>query len=174
MVGEAVNDYKTGIIETEEVSHECKVEIPVDAHLPENYVNSERLRLDIYRRLADVKDPSEIKPIEEELIDRFGEMPEQVISLIQVATLRASARKLGIQELIVQAKNLKIAPIKLPESKQLMMQRVFPGSMYKGATNVALVALPAKKWSPLGEKTELGDTSLIAWATSVLQQLTGK
>ena len=34
MVGEAVNDYKTGIVETEEISHECKIEIPVDAHLP--------------------------------------------------------------------------------------------------------------------------------------------
>ena len=174
MVGEAVNDYKTGIIETEEISHECKIEIPVDAHLPEEYVDSERLRLDIYRRLADVKDPIEIKPIEEELIDRFGPLPEPVVALIQVATLRASARKLGIQEMIQQGKNLRISPIKLPESKQLKMQRIYPGSMYKGATNVALIALPAQEWSPLGEKTKLRDTSVIAWATSVLQELTGK
>jgi transcription-repair coupling factor (superfamily II helicase) len=174
MVGEAVNDYKTGIIETEEISHECKIEIPVDAHLPENYVDSERLRLDIYRRLADVKDPVEIKPIEEELIDRFGSLPEPVVALIQVATLRASARKLGIQEMIQQGKNLRISPIKLPDSKQIKMQRIYPGSMYKGATNVALIALPAQEWSPLGEKTKLRDTSVIAWATSVLQELTGK
>jgi transcription-repair coupling factor (superfamily II helicase) len=174
MVGEAVNDYKTGIIETDEISHECKIEIPVDAHLPEEYVDSERLRLDVYRRLADVKDPIEIKPIEEELIDRFGPLPEPVVALIQVATLRASARKLGIQEMIQQGKNLRISPIKLPESKQLKMQRIYPGSMYKGATNVALIALPAQEWSPLGEKTKLRDTSVIAWATSVLQELTGK
>ncbi|MFM1757577.1 MAG: hypothetical protein RL193_154 [Actinomycetota bacterium] len=174
MVGEAVNDYKTGIVETEEVSHECKIEIPVDAHLPEDYVDSERLRLDIYRRLADVKEPIEIKPIEEELIDRFGPLPDSVIALIQVATLRASARKLGIREMIQQGKNLRISPIKLPESKQLKLQRIYPGSMYKGATNVALVALPAQEWSPLGEKTKLRDTSVIAWATSVLQELLGK
>jgi transcription-repair coupling factor (superfamily II helicase) len=174
MVGEAVNDYKTGIVETEEVSHECKIEIPVDAHLPEDYVDSERLRLDIYRRLADVKEPIEIKPIEEELIDRFGPLPDSVIALIQVATLRASARKLGIREMIQQGKNLRISPIKLPESKQLKLQRLYPGSMYKGATNVALVALPAQEWSPLGEKTKLRDTSVIAWATSVLQELLGK
>jgi transcription-repair coupling factor (superfamily II helicase) len=174
MVGEAVNDYKSGIIETEEISHECKIEIPVDAHLPEDYVDSERLRLDIYRRLAEVSDPLEIKPIEEELIDRFGPLPEPVIALIQVATLRASARKLGIREMIQQGKNLRISPIKLPESKQLKMQRIYPGSMYKGATNVALIALPTPDWSPLGEKTKLRDTSVIAWATSVLQELTGK
>jgi transcription-repair coupling factor (superfamily II helicase) len=174
MVGEAVIDYKTGIVETEEISHECKIEIPVDAHLPEDYVDSERLRLDIYRRLADVKEPAEVKPIEEELIDRFGPLPEPVSLLIQVATLRASARKLGIRELIQQGKNLKIAPIKLPESKQLKLQRLYPGSMYKGATNVALVALPAQEWSPLGERAQLRDTSVIAWATSVIQELTGK
>ena len=171
MVGEAVNDYKTGIVETEEVSHECKIEIPVDAHLPEEYVDSERLRLDVYRRLADVKDPMEIKPIEEELIDRFGPLPEPVIALIQVAVLRASARKLGIHEMIQQGKNLRISPIKLPESKQLKLQRIYPGSMYKSGTNVALIALPAKQWSPLGESSKLRDTSVIAWATSVLQEL---
>lgn len=174
MVGEAVHDFKSGIIETEEISHECKIEIPVDAHLPESYIDSERLRLDIYRRLADVKDPSEIKAIEEELVDRFGAYPKVVTSLIQVATLRATARKLGIQELIMHGKNLKISPIKLAESRQLRMQRIYPGSLYKGGTNVALIAIPSQEWSPLGDKAKLRDTSLIAWATAVLQDLTGK
>ena len=174
MVGDAVIDYKSGFIETDEISHECKIEIPVDAHLPEDYVDSERLRLDIYRRLADVKDPVEIKPIEDELIDRFGPTPTPVSLLLQVATLRASARKLGIQEVIQQGKNLKISPIKLPESKQLKLQRLYPGSLYKGGTNVALVALPAQQWSPLGERAQLRDTSVIAWATSVIQELTSK
>ncbi len=174
MVGEAVIDFKSDYVVTDEISHECKIEIPVDAHLPEEYVDSERLRLDIYRRLADVKDPADIKPIEDELIDRFGALPAQVSLLLQVATLRASARKLGIQEVIQQGKNLKISPIKLPESKQLKLQRLYPGSLYKGGTNVALVALPAQQWSPLGEKAQLRDTSVIAWATSVIQELTSK
>ena len=64
--------------------------------------------------------------------------------------------------------------LELAESKQLKMQRIYPGSLYKGATNVALIALPAQQWSPLGDKAKLRDTSLIAWATSVLQELTGK
>jgi transcription-repair coupling factor (superfamily II helicase) len=76
--------------------------------------------------------------------------------------------------MIQQGKNLRISPIKLPESKQLKLQRLYPGSMYKGVTNVALVALPAAEWSPLGDKPKLRDTSVIAWATSVLQELTGK
>jgi transcription-repair coupling factor (superfamily II helicase) len=122
--------------------------------------------------LADVKEFEDIKSIEDELRDRFGEIPEATQSLIQVATLRLSAKKLGIQEMIYQGKYMKITPLKLPESKELKLQRLYPGSIYKGATNVALVALPAKEWAPLGERSNLRDNSVIAWATSVLQQLT--
>ena len=179
MVGEAVNDYKInykkGIVENVEQSHDCKIEIPVAAHLPDSYVDSERLRLDIYRRLAQVNDPSEVKAIEDELIDRFGALPTPTQLLLQVANLKAIARKYGIREIIGQGKNLRIAPIKLPESKLLKMQRIFPGSLYKTNTqsgeNVALIALPAEKWSPLGETSKLRDNSIIAWTTMVLQEL---
>ena len=171
MVGEAVNDYKKGIVDSVEEPQDCKIEIPVAAHLPESYVNSERLRLDLYRRLAEVKDANEVKSIEEELIDRFGELPKSAELLLQVATLKATARKFGIKEIISHGKNLRISPLKLPESKILKMQRIFPGSIYKGGTNVALVALPAEKWSPLGETSKLRDNSIIAWATTVLQEL---
>jgi len=173
MVGEAVNDFKKGIIENVETSHECKIEIPVDAHLPENYIDSERLRLDIYRRLAEVTDVKEVKIIEEELVDRFGEIPKPVELLIQVAILRTTARNLGIREIVMQGKNLRISPIKLPESRILRMQRLYPGSLYKAATNVALVALPSEKWSPLGETSKLRDNSILAWATNVLHELLG-
>ena len=175
MVGEAVNDYKKGIVENIKQSHDCKIEIPVAAHLPDTYVDSERLRLDIYRRLAEVNDPGEVKAIEEELIDRFGPLPNPTQLLLQVAILKATARKYGIREIISQGKNLRISPIKLPESKLLKMQRIFPGSLYKtntqGGGNVALIALPAEKWSPLGETSKLRDNSIIAWTTMVLQEL---
>ena len=60
MVGEAVHDYKAGIIETDEKNHECKVELPVNAHLSQEYVPGERLRLDLYRRLADVRSKEDV------------------------------------------------------------------------------------------------------------------
>jgi transcription-repair coupling factor (superfamily II helicase) len=140
MVGDAVNDFKKGIVESEEISHECKIEIPVDAHLPDSYINSERLRLDIYRRLAEANKAEEILAIKEELIDRFGELPEPVELLLQVAILRSKARNLGVREVISQGKAMRISPVKLPDSRVLKMQRLYPGSLYKGATNVALIA----------------------------------
>ena len=173
MVGEAVNDYKTGIIDKEEESHECKVELPVNAHLGESYVPGERLRLDLYRRLADVAKPEDVQSIREELLDRFGELPEEAVALLAVAQLRALAKSQGIHEVVATGKFLRLSPISLPESRQLRLARIYPGSIYKGPTNTALVTLPKNPaWNPSNPTAEIVDTSLLTWVTGVVNQLT--
>lgn len=174
MVGEAVNDYKTGFIETEEKNHECKVELPINAHLAEIYVPGERLRLDLYRRLADVRTSADVESIREELVDRFGELPQEAQSLLQVAQLRASAKALGVREVVAAGKFLRISPLVLPESKQLRLNRLFPGSLYKSATNTVMIAIPrAAAWTPTAQGSQLiGDTSLLEWAAKSLDELT--
>jgi transcription-repair coupling factor (superfamily II helicase) len=173
MVGEAVNDYKTGIIDKEEEVHECKVELPVNAHLSETYVPGERLRLDLYRRLADVAKPEDVQAIREELLDRFGELPEEAIALLAVAQLRALAKSHGIHEVVASGKFLRLTPLTLPESRQLRLNRLYPGSLYKGPTRTVLVTLPKNPaWSPSKPAAEIVDTSLLTWVTEVVDQLT--
>lgn len=173
MVGEAVNDYKTGIIDKEEEVHECKVELPVNAHLSEIYVPGERLRLDLYRRLADVAKPDDVQAIREELLDRFGELPEEAVALLAVAQLRALAKSHGIHEVVASGKFLRLTPLTLPESRQLRLTRLHPGSIYKGQTRTALVTLPKNpSWSPTRPAAEIVDTSLLTWVTEVVDQLT--
>ena len=172
MVGEAVQEYKTGIIETEEKISECKVELPINAHLSSDYVPGERLRLDLYRRLADVKSPADVSSIEAELLDRFGELPEEAKALLGVAALRAQAKAVKLTEVVVQGKFLRLAPLVLPESRQLRLTRLYPGSLYKGAASTVLVALPkATSWNPSQNAPEIVDTSLLAWVVEVLTQL---
>jgi transcription-repair coupling factor (superfamily II helicase) len=173
MVGEAVNDYKTGIIDKEEEVHECKVELPVNAHLSEIYVPGERLRLDLYRRLADVAKPEDVQGIREELLDRFGELPEEAVALLAVAQLRALAKSHGIHEVVASGKFLRLTPLTLPESRQLRLARLHPGSIYKGPTRTVLVTLPKNPaWSPSQPAAEIVDTSLLTWVTEVVDQLT--
>ncbi len=173
MVGEAVNDYKTGIIDKEEEVHECKVELPINAHLSELYVPGERLRLDLYRRLADVAKPEDVQSIREELLDRFGELPEEAQALLAVAQLRALAKSHGIREVVATGKFLRLAPLTLPESRQLRLTRLYPGSLYKGPTRTALVTLPKNPaWNPSKPTAEIVDTSLLTWVTEVVDQLT--
>ena len=173
MVGEAVNDYKTGFIETEEKNLECKVELPINAHLAESYVPGERLRLDLYRRLADVAKPADVQSIREELLDRFGELPEEANALLAVAQLRALAKSHGIREVVATGKFLRLAPLTLPESRQLRLARLYPGSLYKGPTRTALITLPKNPaWNPSKPVAEIVDTSLLTWVTEVVDQLT--
>ncbi|MCX6429871.1 MAG: transcription-repair coupling factor [Actinobacteria bacterium] len=172
MVGEAVQDYKSGLMEVEEKSSECKVELPINAHLSHEYVPGERLRLDLYRRLADATSAAVVEEIGIELVDRFGELPQEASALLGVAQLRALAKERKLTEVVLQGKYLRIGPAKLPESLQLRLTRLYPGSLYKSAINIALIATPtAKNWGPSSEPAPMVDTSLLAWATEAIQNL---
>ena len=172
MVGEAVSEFKTGFIKDErEEAKECKVELPITAHIPTNYVEAERLRLDLYRRIADTKNAEELKLIEEELKDRFGALPNECETLLKVADLRNRAKELELQEVVLQGKFLRLSPVKLPESATLRLNRIYPGSLVKMATSTVLVArATGPNWS---QDEEIGDTSLLDWTNEVLTNLLG-
>ena len=86
--------------------------------------------------------------------------------------MRAQAKALKLTEVVVQGKLLRLSPLALPESKQLRLARVYPGSIYKATTNTVLVALPiAAVWNPSANTPEIVDTSLLAWVVEALNQL---
>ena len=89
LIGEAVADFRG---ETSDVPAEIKIELPVDAHLPHDYVPGERLRLEAYKKLAAVESDAGVDEIEAELRDRYGAPPEPVRNLLEVARLRVVAR----------------------------------------------------------------------------------
>jgi len=169
MVADAVDEFKTGYFEDKPKNVECKVELPINAHLPVSYIESERLRLDLYRRIADAQSDAALSEIKSELIDRFGEIPQPGIELLAVAALRLYAKSLGLTDIAFSGKHLRLTPIQLPESAQIKLARVFPGSIYKSATQILLVARPSSpNWI---ESAPIGDTSTLAWVDSVLKEL---
>ena len=169
MVADAVDEFKTGYFEEKPKNVECKVELPINAHLPVSYIESERLRLDLYRRIADAQSDAALSEIKSELVDRFGEIPQPGIELLAVAALRLYAKSLGLKDIAFSGKHLRLTPIQLPESAQIKLTRVFPGSIYKSATQILLVARPSSpNWI---ESAPIGDTSTLAWVDSVLKEL---
>ena len=169
MVGEAVEDFKTGFVDANPRVKECKVELPITAHLPVEYLPSERLRLDLYRRMADAAQASDLDAMVEELVDRFGQLPEPANTLIDVARLRVRAKELGLSEFVLQGKFLKLAPVTLPESLQLRLTRMYPGSLIKSATQSILVARSAApNWQADGDVV---DTSILPWTMEVLNAI---
>jgi transcription-repair coupling factor (superfamily II helicase) len=169
MVADAVDEFKTGYFDEKPKNNECKVELPVNAHLPIEYIESERLRLDLYRRIADAQNDEALAEISAELVDRFGPIPDAALELMAVASLRLFAKSLGLTDVAISGKNLRLTPVVLPESAQIKLSRIYPGSIYKNATQILLVARPtAPNWI---ESASVGDTSTLTWVNSVLQEL---
>ena len=78
---------------------DCLIDISVDAHIPEYYVESLTLRLDVYRRIADIRTETDAEDVKNELKDRFGEIPESVEGLIDIALIRNKAYSMGVYEI---------------------------------------------------------------------------
>ncbi len=89
------------LIKGENVEEEftTSVDISVDAYIPESYISDSALRIDVYKKIADICDADEKFEIEDELIDRFGDIPKQVRNVIEVAYIKAIAHSKGIFEI---------------------------------------------------------------------------
>ena len=82
-----------------EAEEECLIDIRMEAHIPERYIENLAQRFDIYRRIAQIKGESDAEDVIDELVDRFGDPPAAVKGLIDVALLRGMAASLGIYEI---------------------------------------------------------------------------
>lgn len=97
LLGEAVKMEK-GELPVAPVDNECLVDMQVQAHIPERYIENLSQRLDIYRRIAGIKTQDDALDVLDELTDRFGKPPASVQGLIDIALLRNMASQIGIFE----------------------------------------------------------------------------
>ena len=85
--------------ETPEEDFETKIDLMCDAFVPASYIKNETLKMDIYKRIAGIETDEEYEDMQDELIDRFGDIPSQVENLLQVVLLKAAAHKVYITEI---------------------------------------------------------------------------
>ncbi|WP_166022213.1 transcription-repair coupling factor [Streptomyces chilikensis] len=167
MVGEAVAEYRAslegGVEEAPPL--EVKIELPVDAHVPHDYAPGERLRLQAYRSIASANSEEDIAAVREELVDRYGKLPEPVENLLLVAGLRMLARSCGVGEIVLQGNNIRFAPVDLRESQELRLKRVYPGTVVKATAQQVLV--PRPKTAKIGGKPLTG-RELLSWTGEFL------
>jgi transcription-repair coupling factor (superfamily II helicase) len=168
MVGEAVQQFKGERPEEEEP--DVKIDLPVDAHLPLEYIAAERLRLEIYRKIAGAKDDAALDEIVAEMRDRYGEPPLPVANLLAVARFRFLARSYGLTDVSLQGKHVRFGPLRLPDSKQMRLKRLYPESVYKVAADT--VSLPRPSTRRVGGEP-MRDTQLLEWAAELLKTVLG-
>jgi transcription-repair coupling factor (superfamily II helicase) len=154
MVNEAVAELKGEPIRE---PAEIKLDLPLDATLPKQYVPREDLRLEAYRRLAAVTTDDEVADIRAEWIDRYGPVPDEAEALLQVARLRAECARLGVREVNIAkgpgfggpAYIVRLSPITLKVSQEVRLKRLVKDAIYK--PDAGQLQLPVRKATDLVE-----------------------
>ena len=177
MIGEAVSELRdSGPAERPEV----RVELPVNAHIPHEYVPGERLRLEAYTAIAAIDSDGDIAAVHAELADRYGPPPEPVLGLLAVARLRVQARRAGLTDITQQGTHIRFAPVDLPDSRQVRVQRLYPKTVLKPAVRTMLVPVPrAVPGRPLSAPVPPGtpllrDAGLLAWCAQLIAEVFGE
>ncbi len=122
-----------------QVEVEIKIDLPIDANIPSDYIASDARRLEAYRRLAAVQSLAEVDDIRLEWNDRFGPVPMLADRLLQVAVLRAACVRVGILDIVVikgpgfggPAWVAKLGPVTMKVSQEIRFERLFPKGVWK-------------------------------------------
>lgn len=165
LVGQAVQDYRSG---EEQVDQSVRIELPVTANLPSEYIGSQRLGLEMYKRLAEVKSERDIAEVSAEMVDRFGPIPPAAQALLEVAKFRLLCRAAELSEVVIQGNFVRFSPADLPQSRQLRLQRMYPGSRYNSQTGIILVPKPTT--ARIGGQP-LTDSAILDWATGFIMAI---
>ena len=130
---------------------EIKLDLPMTANLPSDYVSREDLRLEAYRRLATVANHSEVDDIESEWLDRYGPLPAPAQALLRIGHLRAECARLGIREVAVVSGGAglsgggftaRLAPLELKASQKVRLGRLAPKAVFKEDIGQLVMPLP--------------------------------
>ena len=169
MIGEAVRELRD---DAPAERPEVRVELPVNAHIPHDYVPGERLRLAAYTSIAAIDSEADVTAVREELEDRYGELPSPVVTLLDVARLRFAARQAGLTDIALQGSHVRFAPVQLPDSRVVRVQRLYPKTLLKPAVRTMLVPVPKTGASGGGFGGEpLRDAELLAWCAEVVRSV---
>lgn len=176
LVGEAVEAYRAAAdgqtVTTPEEPKDVRIDLPVDAHLPPDYIGSDRLRLEAYRRLAAAADDAAVDAVVEELVDRYGALPEPALRLVAVARLRLLCRAAGITEVSApSAATVRLSPMTLPDSAQVRLKRMYPAASYRATTSTVQVPIP--RAGGIGA-ARIRDVELVQMVANLVTALQGK
>ena len=166
MVSEAVEAAKEPDKAAEPVA--VSVDLPIEASIPVDYIDSDKLRLEAYRKLASARTDDDLAELRDELADRYGEPPERLQALFDVARLKFKARALGISEILYQSNRIRVGRIDPPESVQMRMARIYKGFQYRPVTHQMLVPAPFN--GSLGQPAMSGE-DIVQWVGQLLDDL---
>jgi transcription-repair coupling factor (superfamily II helicase) len=122
-------------------SEEVRVELPVSAYIPSDYVDFEAAKIELHRRVAASRSTEELDALAEEMSDRFGELPRAVRNLLAVQGLRILMRQAGANHLALAGDRVALAPVALSSAELTAIRRSQKRVLYSARER--RVTLPA-------------------------------
>ncbi len=149
LVADAVAELQAGRA-PEPPPSEVRIDLPVAAHLPDDYVTDQAARLEAYRRLAAAAAQAEVDDVVSEWEDRFGPLPPRAGALIEIARLRVEAMRVGLTEVVRLRDEVKLAPVALTASQEVRLQRLAPRAVWRAGE----LFIPSPARNPAAVLTE--------------------
>jgi transcription-repair coupling factor (superfamily II helicase) len=141
LVAEAV-----GKLEGREIAEETpeiRIDLPIDAHIPDDYIPEQQLRLEAYRRLALAASHAEADEVAAEWADRYGEVPPAAQTLVDIARLRVEALRIGLTEIVKLRDEVRMGPVDLSDSQEIRLKRIARGSVLSAREATIFIPAPS-------------------------------
>ena len=142
LVAEAVGELEGRPVPPESDVHSVRIDLAVDAHLPDHYLSDQGLRLEAYRRLASSVTAEQVEGVVEGWVDRYGPLPPQALALADVAALRVECLRVGITEVMAMRNEVRLSGLQLKDSQRIRAERLAPGSFYQSNTGSLFIPAP--------------------------------
>jgi transcription-repair coupling factor (superfamily II helicase) len=158
LLQESVAEHKGEVLPDEK---EIRIDLPVKAFVPPGWLEQEALRLDLYRRIGSAGDHELLERVRAEAVDRYGQLPEEVETLFAVASLRITARRLGVEEVSTYRQQVRIRPLVLPDDGSEPREHARAATYHRTTATLNL------------DPEKVAGAELPGWVESALRDVTG-
>ncbi len=154
-------------VRREEDTYETVVDCDIDAYIPTSYIKNEYQKLDIYKRISAIENEDEHMDMQDELMDRFGEMPKPVENLLKVAALKALAHSAYVTEVNINRQEIRLTMYKNAKLKVEGIPKII--EEYRGDLKFHMGEEP--KFAYLDRKKNATTDTMITQAEIILRQI---
>jgi transcription-repair coupling factor (superfamily II helicase) len=126
----------------DEAPEPVRIDLPVDAYVPGDYVPYEAAKIEIHRRVAGAKEIADLIMLREELEDRFGPVPEPLDNLIRVQDARIKLGRAGARSVDFAGGRLSVAPVELDSRRVKLLRTRIPEAAYESGRSTVRVRVP--------------------------------
>jgi len=136
---------------------QIRVDVDVDAYLPADFIPFEAAKIDVHRRIAGAREPGELRAVRDELRDRFGELPEPVVNLLELARARIELASAGASVAEFRGGRLSATPLELDSATVGRLRERIPEAIYESRTRTLSLRAPEERAERLDALVRLTD-----------------